>query len=199
MNVGTTSLKAMVDQPILAIEHCEQELSPWLLLEYKHCAKLWKKNLVFTRVTQKKTARALKALGRVEKEKADRVFSGKHGIILDPQAKKPLAPRDCQACDVIVIGGLLGYKQPKGRTKTMISEMSRFETRHLGSIQLSIDGAAFIAKAICLGMRLQDIEIAREIEIRQDSVHSTILPFGYPIIDNHPVITPGLVEYLTHL
>jgi len=196
---GTTNLNLMVIQPILAIEHCEQELSPWLMLEYKHCAKLWKSNLVFTRVTRKKTAQQLKPLGRVEAEKADSVFSGKQGIILDPQAKKPLTPKECHASDVIVIGGLLGFEHPKGRTKTMISDKSRFETRHLGRIQLSIDGAAFVTKAICLGMRLEDIEIAREIEIKQDSVHSTVLPFGYPVIDNHPVITPGLVEYLIHL
>ena len=189
----------MVTQPILAIEHCEESLSPWLLLEYRHCAKLWEKNLVFTRVLDKKTARALQPLGRVEKEKADFVFRGKHGIVLDPQATKSLTPRDCHACDVIVVGGLLGYERPKGRTKTMISDISRFETRHLGNIQLSIDGAAFVAKAICLGMRLKDIEITREVEIKHDSVHSTILPFGYPIIDNLPVITPGLIEYLTHL
>lgn len=186
-------------QPILAIEHCEPALSPWLLLEYKYCAKLWKNNLVFTRVTEKKTARTLRALGRVETEKADNIFSGKHGIILDPQAKKPFTPKECNNVDIIVVGGLLGFEQPKGRTKTMISDTSRFETRHLGSIQLSIDGAAFVAQAICLGMRLQDIEIAKEIEIKHDSVHSTILPFGYPIIDNHPMITPGLVEYLTYL
>lgn len=189
----------MNTQQILAIEHCEQELSPWLLLEYKHCANLWKNNLVFTRVTRKKTAQQLKPLGRVEAENADSVFSRKQGIILDPQAKRPLTPKDCHASDVIIIGGLLGYEQPRGRTKTMISNASRFETRHLGSLQLSIDGAAFVAQAICLGMNLKDIEIAREVEIKHDSVHSTILPFGYPVIDKHPMITPGLVEYLTNL
>jgi ribosome biogenesis SPOUT family RNA methylase Rps3 len=186
-------------QPILAIEHCEESLSPWLLLEYRHCEKLWKNNLVFTRVTNKKTAVVLRPLGRVEKEKADIVFSGKHGIILDPQAARPLTPKDCHASDVIIIGGLLGYERPRGRTRTMISDASRFETRHLGSIQLSIDGAAFVTQAICLGMKLGDIEIAREVEIKHDSVHSTILPFGYPVIDDHPVITPGLVDYLVHL
>jgi ribosome biogenesis SPOUT family RNA methylase Rps3 len=198
-NACTTNLKTMRIQPILAIEHCEESLSPWLLLEYKHCAKLWKNNLVFTHVTKKKTAVALRPLGSVKKEKADIAFHGKPGIVLDPQATKPLTPRDCHAYDVIVIGGLLGYEQPKGRTKTMISDTSRFETRHLGNIQLSIDGAAFVAKAICLGMKLKDIEITREVEIKYDSVHSTILPFGYPIIDNCPVITPGLIDYLTNL
>ncbi|HVQ00273.1 MAG TPA: hypothetical protein VMT57_02035 [Candidatus Thermoplasmatota archaeon] len=189
----------MRPHPILAIEHCEASLSPWLLLEYQHCAKLWKDQLVFTRVTKKKTAEALQLLGRVEREKADLVFSGKRGIILDPQAKKPLTSNDCRSCDVIIIGGLLGYERPRGRTKTMISDASRFYTRHLGSLQLSIDGAAFVAQAICLGMRLEDIEIAREVEIKHDAVHSTILPFGYPVIDDHPMITPGLIDYLNHL
>ena len=194
-----TPLKSMATHPYLAIEHCEPSLSPWLLLEYKHCAKLWKHKLVFTRVTQKKTATALRQFGRVKQEKADTVFHGKHGIILDPQATKPLTPKECRASDVIVIGGLLGYEHPRGRTKTMISDASRFNTRNLGTIQLSIDGAAFVAKAICLGMNLNEIEIAREIEVKHNSVHSTILPFGYPVVDNHPVITPGLVEYLMHL
>lgn len=183
--------------PILVIEHCEPTLSEWLLLEYRHAAKLWTGELVFTRVIQKKTAQILKRLGSVEKEKASDLFSQKKCIILDPQAKKPLTSADCKKNDRIIVGGLLGYEKPQGRTKKMISDTSDFTVRHLGKFQLSIDGAVFVAKAICLGLELTDIEITNEIEIIHDPVHSTILPFGYPIIENKPVITPGLVEYLT--
>jgi ribosome biogenesis SPOUT family RNA methylase Rps3 len=189
----------MKKQPTLVIEHCEPKLSEWLLLEYKHVVKLWKGHLIFTRVINKKTTQALKKLGQVEKEKAKDVFSNKKCIVLDPQAKKPLIPKDCTNADAIIIGGLLGYEKPRGRTKKLISETSGFETRHLGKLQLSIDGAVFVTKAICLGLNLKDIEIAGEIEIIHDPVHSTILPFGYPIIENKPVITPGLIEYLTRL
>jgi ribosome biogenesis SPOUT family RNA methylase Rps3 len=184
-------------QPLLIIEHCEPALSEWLLLEYRHAAKLWRENLVFTRVIDKKTSKVLQKLGSVQKEKAKDVYSDKKCIVLDPQAKKPLTPKDCSTTDAIIIGGLLGYEKPKGRTKKLISETSGFETRHLGKLQLSIDGAVFVTKAICLGLNLGDIEIAREVEIIHDDVHSTILPFGYPVIENKPVITPGLVEYLT--
>jgi ribosome biogenesis SPOUT family RNA methylase Rps3 len=187
----------MKKQPVLAIEHCESTLSEWLVLEYTHAATLWDGDLVFTRVTEKKTIQFLLKLGRIEKKKAKDVFSNKRCIILDPQAKKPLSSRDCRTFDVIIIGGLLGYEKPKGRTKKMISDETSFETRHLGALQLSIDGAVFVTKAICLGLKLKEIEIAREIEIIHDSVHSTILPFGYPVINNTPMITPGLVEYLT--
>jgi ribosome biogenesis SPOUT family RNA methylase Rps3 len=184
-------------QPLLIIEHCEPTLSEWLLLEYRHVAKLWKGNLVFTRVADNKTAHVLQKLGLVKKEKAKNIFSNKKCIVLDPQARKPLTSRDCSNADAIIIGGLLGYEKPRGRTKKFISDTSGFETRHLGKLQLTIDGAAFVTKAICLGLNLKDIEIAGEIEIIHDPVHSTILPFGYPIIENKPVITPGLIKYLT--
>ena len=187
----------MKKQPTLVIEHCEPELSEWLLLEYRHAAKLWTGELIFTRVTKKKTERILRRLGTVEKGKASDVFSHKKCIILDPQAKKPLTPSDFKKYDTIIVGGLLGYEKPKGRTKKMISDSSDFAVRHLGKLQLSIDGAVFVTKAIYLGLELTDIEITNEIEIIHDSVHSTILPFGYPIIENKPIITPGLVEYLT--
>ena len=186
----------MNKQPILAIEHCEPTVSEWLLLEYKHCAKLWKDKLIFTRVTDKKTAQILQKLGTIEKKPAKDVFSKKKCIILDPQAKKALTTHDCANYDVLIVGGLLGYEKPRGRTKKLISDKSSFETRNLGPLQLSIDGTVFVIKAISLGMKLKEIEIAKEIEIVHDSVHSTILPFGYPILENKPVITPGLVEYL---
>ena len=187
----------MEKHTLLVIEHCEPELSEWLILEYKHAAKIWADETVFTKVNNKKTTTALKKLGRVEKQKAKEFLHNKKCIVLDPQAKKPLTHEDFSKIDAIIVGGILGYEKPKGRTKKMISEKSDFETRHLGNIQLTIDGAVFVAKAISLGLRLSDIEIAREIEIIHDKIHSTILPFGYPIINNKPVITPGLIEYIT--
>jgi ribosome biogenesis SPOUT family RNA methylase Rps3 len=187
----------MKKQPTLVIEHCEPILSEWLLLEYKHAVKLWDGNLLFTRITDKKTGLVLRKLGTIEKKPAKNVFCKKKCIVLDPQAKKALTPYDCSKYDALIVGGLLGYEKPQGRTKDLISDTSEFETRHLGPLQLSIDGAVFVIKAISLGMNLREIEIAKEIEIIHDSVHSTILPFGYPLINDKPVITPGLIEYLT--
>jgi ribosome biogenesis SPOUT family RNA methylase Rps3 len=184
---------------LLIIEHCEPILSEWLLLEYKHSAHLWDGNLLFTRVQDNATRKILQKLGTVKKEKARDLYTGKRCIILDPQAKKPLTTRDCASAEALIVGGLLGYEKPQGRTKTLISAFSGFQTRHLGPLQLSIDGAVCVIKAISLGLALKDIEIAKEIEIIHDSIHSTILPFGYPIIENKPIITPGLVEYLNKL
>ncbi len=186
----------MKKNPVFVIEHCEPELSEWLMLEYKHSAKICDNKILFTNAGDKKTAKALRSLGMVEKKKAKEVFRNKNCIVLDPQSKKPLTAKDFARLDAIIVGGILGYEKPQGRTKKLLSDKSGFETRHIGKIQLTIDGAVFVTKAISLGMKLSDIEITYEIEIVHDSVHSTVLPFGYPIIDNKPVITPGLIEYL---
>jgi len=182
--------------PRLIIEHCEPVLSEWLLLEYKHAAKIWEETLLFTNVTDTRTAKLLQTLGEVKKEHAKVLFAGRNCIVLDPQARRPLCPRDCSHADAFIVGGLLGYEKPQGRTRTLISASSGFQTRHLGPLQLSIDGAVFVIHAITLGLNLKDIEIAKEIEIIHDPIHSTILPFGYPLIDDVPMITPGLVRYL---
>jgi ribosome biogenesis SPOUT family RNA methylase Rps3 len=181
----------------LAIEHCEQGLSDWLALEYRHAANVWKDHTFFTNVKSATTAARLRQLGTVTSTPVNEYLAGKRCLILDPKATAPLSPEDFKGLDAIIIGGILGFKNPRGRTKTLISDHSRFETRHIGSIQLTIDGAAVVAKAISLGMKLEDIEIAYEIEITHDAVHSTILPFGYPVFEGKPIITPGLVEYLT--
>ena len=185
----------MKKQPILVIEHCEPKLSELLMLEYRHAVKLWPGKIVFTRINDKITANSLKKLGKIEKKKAKDLLNDHNCIVLDPKSKKTLTTQDFSNLDAIIIGGILGYEKPQGRTKKLISGESDFETRNIGKIQLTIDGAVFIAKAILLGLKLKDIEIAREIEIVQDSVHSTILPYGYPIINDKPVITPGLIEY----
>jgi len=172
-------------QTLLVIEHCERGLSDWLTLEYRHAAHLWPAHTLFTNVTAKTTQKQLQTFAQTTPNKANLYLQGRHCLILDPTATTPLAPKDFISLDAIIIGGILGYKNPRGRTKTRISDHS------------TIDGAALVAKAIALGMKLADIEIAYEVEITHDPVHSTILPFGYPIIDGTPIITPGLIEYLT--
>ena len=181
-------------EALLVVEHCEKGLSDWLTLEYRHAANIWPRHTLFTNVTAPRTAAKLHAYGDVTTEKANDHLTGHRCLILDPKATVPLTPRDFTGLYAVIIGGILGYKTPRGRTKKLISDHSSFETRHIGPIQLTIDGAAFVAKAIALGMKLEDIEIVYEVEITHDPVHSTVLPFGYPVVDGKPIITPGLIE-----
>jgi ribosome biogenesis SPOUT family RNA methylase Rps3 len=187
----------MSKKPLLVIEHCELSLSEWLLLEYRHSVKIWGKNSIFTNIKNKKIINILKTFTKTEKKNAKELLKNKKCIILDPQSKKTLKTNDFINLYAIIIGGILGYKKPRGRTKKLISDKCRFQTRNLGKMQLTIDGAVFVAKQIALGKKLNDIEIAYELEIIHDPIHSTILPFGYPILNNKPIITPGLIEYLS--
>lgn len=181
----------------LIIEHCEDKLSEWLMLEYEHATKLWVGKTIFTCVKDRKTIAKLKSIGTVDRRGVEELFPDGDCIVLDPAGKTVLKTADFDNLGGIVVGGILGYEKPHGRTKALISDRCGFSTRNLGKLQLSIDGAVFVAHAISMGMVLADIEIAKEIEIVHDSHHSTILPFGYPVIDNNPIITPGLIEYIS--
>jgi len=155
----------MVKKPLLVIEHCEPFLSEWLLLEYKHSIKIWGKNTVFTNVTEKKFINILKTITKTEKKNVKEFLKNKNCIVLDPQSKKTLKTNDFTKLDAIIIGGILGYEKPKGRTKKLISDKYKFQTRNIGKIQLTIDGAVYVAKEIALGKKLKQIEIANELEI----------------------------------
>jgi ribosome biogenesis SPOUT family RNA methylase Rps3 len=184
---------------LLIIEHCEQKLSEWLILEYKNSVKIWGKNIYFTNVKNNKIYNKLKKIGRTEKQNVKKILKNKKCIILDPQAEKTLTKNDFSKIDAIIVGGILGNKKPVGRTKKLISDKYSYETRNIGNKQLSIDGAIFVAKLISLGLRLKDIDITDEVEIVHDKIHSTILPYGYPILDNKPMITPGIIELISKI
>lgn len=181
----------------LVIENCEPALSQWLRLEYKHACEIWDGDVIFTNVNDPTMLNALAAMGTVRSEAAPMVCQDKRCAVLDPQAGISLKTEDFYRLDCLIVGGILGAENPLGRTKQLITDRMHCESRNIGKAQLSIDGAAFVAKAIMLGMRLDEIEIASEVEIVHDDGHSTILPFGYPIVDGKVILTPGLVEYLS--
>jgi ribosome biogenesis SPOUT family RNA methylase Rps3 len=45
-------------------------------------------------------------------------------------------------------------------------------------------------------MKLEKIKLSTELEVQHDDGHSTILPYGYPVLDGKVIFTPGLKEYL---
>lgn len=177
----------------LVIENCERELSDWLYLEYKHCIQLWD-NILFTNIGE--GFETLSAIAETKKERVTQLKLGRI-IVLDPLADNVLRTDDFQGTDTIVIGGILGYEKPTGRTKKLISDKLSAECRNLGRRQLSIDIAVFTAKLVYLGMKVEEIEFTDELEIAFDETHSTIIPYGYPIIDGKVIVTPGLIEYLS--
>jgi ribosome biogenesis SPOUT family RNA methylase Rps3 len=138
----------------------------------------------------------LRSLGEVHGQSFRKLFAEEEVVILDPLAKEPLTREDLLEAKAVVVGGILGYEKPRGRTAKYITRGLEYRGRHLGRVQLSIDSAALVAKLIYLGERLENIEITREVEVRLSDEERVILPYGYVVHSGRVMLTPGMVEYL---
>lgn len=177
----------------LVIENCEEELSEWLWLEYRHAAEIWG-GAIFTNC---RGMERLRGVGEVMEEGFEEVCDPGRTIILDPRASLRLKPQDFDGIEYIVIGGILGYAEARGRTRELItSRLPGAGIRNLGARQLPIDGAALVAKLVAMGLELDEIEIADGLEVDLGDEVIT-LPYGYVVLGGKVVVTPGLIEYLT--
>jgi len=175
------------------IEHTEEKISEWLELEYRHSAKIAGKDLLFTNVKNPADLEKIKKFARAERKSCVELLTGKKSVVLDPQATKMLSPEDFSEEGHIIIGGILGDANPRGRTKDIITEKLDCMPRSLGAHQLSVDGAVFLAKKTEEG---KECEVADRPEIELSEFHSVTLEYAIPVFEGKPVITPGLLEYL---
>ncbi|NOZ60028.1 MAG: hypothetical protein GXO66_10735 [Euryarchaeota archaeon] len=125
--------------PRLVIENLEPELSEWLYLEYAAASRYWG-GAVFTNVPRSMRSR-LARLGEVHAGSFRELFAGEEVVILDPGAERPLRAEDLAGAKAVVVGGILGYEKPRGRTARYITRELTHRARHLGRVQLSIDSA----------------------------------------------------------
>lgn len=182
---------------LFVIEHLDC-VGKWLIIEYRHAAKLvGEDKLLITNVRSKRLAEALRRLARVDRRRVWEIFDQKKLIVLDPQAEQRLSPRDFEDAEAVVVGGILGDHPPRGRTRLLLTKkMPAARARKLFDTQLPIDAAVYVAHQVYLGKPLEEIPLCQEVEIRHDEVHSTVLPFAYPLVDGAPLISEELVEYI---
>jgi len=183
------------------IEHLEPVVSKWMWFEYKNVSRIvGRENLIITNVKDDRERRKLSTIALlVFRESITETFLIENNdlIVLDPQALKELKPSDFSDKTVVVIGGIMGDFPPKGRTKALLcNRLPKAIKRNLGSLQFSIDGAAYIAKMISEGHELAEIPIVEGLEIEVSDKHSIILPYGYPLVNGKPLISEELLEYL---
>ncbi len=180
------------------IEHLEEKLYPWCLLEYTHISKIvGKDNLIFTNIKQPAARTKLKPLGTVHKQSI-RTLPIEHACILDPFAPSPLQPSDNKQFDYIIFGGILGDHPMKARTKKELSKFCKtIPTRHLGKQQFPTDNAVYVAKEILEHHKsIHDLKYLDTLEIDIQPGESIILPFRYVLINNQPLLAPGFKEFL---
>lgn len=179
------------------IENCEELPSEWLIAEYRQAAQFWP-GLLVANVSSSSMKSRLRGIPTV-RESASDYTQGRDAIVLDPAADLELSTSDFERARFVVVGGILGSRFFTGKTGKLVS--SRFGKernlfRNAGKIQLPVDVAVFVARAVMLGSSLSGIELTSEVEIRWDEGHSTVLPYGYPIIDGKLILTPGLIDIL---
>jgi len=192
---------------LFIIEHLEEEISKWIMLEYESVARIvGKENLIITNVKDcKELSRIAKCISYdvtrfLQNHKQDNI------IVLDPKADEVLEPQDFvnNKLNIVIIGGILGDHPPKGRTwKLLTTKILKkgfdAKIRNLGKEQLAIDGAAYVAYLIFKGKKLSEIPFQKGLRIvRKIGLieHEIFLPYKYPIVDGKPLVNPKLIEYL---
>ena len=183
---------------LFVIEHLEPKLSEWLQIEYSHAARIvGRKRLLITNVKKKKEFRKLSRVARIERKRVHELFRQRELVVLDPRGRKNLFHADLQGKRAIVIGGILGEEPPLGRTRELLTKLlPRAQARNLGRHQFAIDGAAYLAKLVLEGKRLWEVPVQLGLEIQISEVHSTFLPYAFPLIGGKPLISNELISYL---
>jgi len=192
-----------MEQPKIVIEHLEPKLSTWLLFEYENVSKIFKKKVWFTNVKNNDAQKKLKKLGTVRRQSVLKIFPHEKLVILDPRAKKTLAPKNLKNA-IAVVGGILGEHPALGRTKILLtSKAPNAKSRNLSREQLTIDGAAYIAKKIIEGKKTSTIPTKHGLilrtKLKPSGVYEVELPYAYPIVAGKPVISKKLLHYLTKI
>jgi ribosome biogenesis SPOUT family RNA methylase Rps3 len=165
-------------------------------LEYSHISEIvGKENLMFTNIKNPEEKKKLEAIGSVE-EKTVKELNLKNMCILDPEAKKTLAPEDNKVFNYLVFGGILGNWPPEKRTQKELSNKIVCETRNLGKEQMSTDTAVYVAEKIITGKKFSEFEFIEELTIPVEEGEEIILPFRFVIENSKPVLAKGYIEFV---
>lgn len=181
---------------LIAIEHLTEKLWRWLYIEYKNAIKL-SSSVIITNLPEK--YHHLFPAGRIFSKSVFEMFPLSKIIILDPQAGDTLTPNALHKSnnDVIVVGGILGYDPPEGRTyKLLTSKFPDIKSYNIGDRQLSIDSAVYVALKIAEGVDISNIRFVDNVYVLTTYGSLVKLPYRYPIIGNKPFISDELIRLI---
>jgi len=180
------------------IEHLQDKLYEWCLIEYEHISKIvGKKNLVFTNVKNKNEAKKLSKCGEVINKSVTKL-NLKNACLLDHKAKKILSCKE--KFNYFIFGGILGDFPEQGRTeKYLTSKLKNVEVRNLSSKQMSTDTAVLVTKTIADGKELNEIKFidSPSIILKKGKFQEEVnLPFRYVSKNDKPFMSKEIIKYL---
>jgi ribosome biogenesis SPOUT family RNA methylase Rps3 len=189
------------EKPVIIIEHLEEEFSIWLLLEYRHSSIIYNSRYLWFTNIPRRYHRIMARYGRVFSESIIELISrgvvkGNEAIILDPRAEKTLTYDDLLSHKYIIIGGILGDHPPRHRTEKLLSSrLKDVARRNIGDGQYSIDGTVYYVEYLWRNKGIHGYRYVDGVTIESGQGYIR-LPFRYPIMNNKPLLAPGLIDYL---
>ncbi|MCE4606981.1 MAG: hypothetical protein F7B59_06625 [Desulfurococcales archaeon] len=186
----------------IVIENMEPP-GEWILLELLHAHQTVGDKLVITNTSkelEEQIRRKTRNPPRMLDKPAHQYCKGRKTIILDPDARLPLTPSEAREADCIIIGGILGDHPRKHRTREITRRTPWAAARSLGPLQLTIDGATYLANMILKGKTLEEIPLIENPEIPIETPLGTTeitIPYAYPEQNGEPLLSPGLKKYLS--
>lgn len=177
--------------PLFVIEHLEQRMWHWCILEYKNISCIvGKKNLLLTNTNSK----ALEDFAEIRSASVAKAHF-LNPCILDPAASKTLNPNDAVGFDAFIFGGILGDDPPRERTKDEL-KLVQGARRNLGKAQMSTDTAVRVTWEILNGKPLSTLKFQNGITIEIAKGEEILLPYKYRVENGHVLLAQGLVEFL---
>jgi ribosome biogenesis SPOUT family RNA methylase Rps3 len=180
------------------IEHMEDSISGWPLLEYKNMIKhIGINNFYLTHLNLKTNFPEELKNAHIDDKSVEFWPSEvqKRIILLDPSSDIELQPKDAENFDFLLFGGILGDDPPQDRTRLL--RRLGFDTRNLGPVQMTTDTAVLVARQVLEFQKpLNSLEFIDKPEIRLGKKDTVELPFRYLVKDGHPVLPDGLLDHL---
>ncbi len=193
--------------PILIIENVEPFLSEWLKAEYEHSALHWDNEVWITNLGQD----AIKELEKTQIENLklfskhcwDVIKKG-HVLILDPQGKEKIEKKDLENSDFVIVGGILGEKIMKGRTKEKITDKFLKANKdldvkvvNLGKYHFPIDQAVIFCEKLYKGEKIEIIENPEFVLEETENMKRVVsLPYAYIMENGKILISRKLMDLL---
>ncbi len=171
-----------------------EKLWRWLYLEYKN-ALGFSSDIIIANLPRR--YHHLFPRNRIFEKSVLDMYPSDRIIILDPKARETLSHDKINTNDVIVVGGILGFDPPLGRTyKLLTSRIKDARSYNIGEKQLSIDGAVYVALRILHGENFCEIKFIDDYYILTNVGSIVKLPYRYPLINEKPVISKELLRLI---
>ncbi len=193
--------------PVLVIENTEPFLSEWLRAEYEHSALHWENDVWITNLKNKDIKKLkkteIKNLKPLSKHCWE-VVKRNNILILDPQGKKTIERDDLQWADFVIVGGILGDKVMKGRTKKEITDKFVEFTKNndvkivnLGKYHFPIDQAVIFCEKMIKNEKIEIVLNPEFVMENDDKIKRIVsLPYAYLKENDKILISKDLLNIL---